>query len=116
MQHDVFSWEVGRDDVVQVKETRPESLFVKRTLRDWINGLEKEQRRRFIDALYEILISANTGSLQDLGNDWLKNASLMIRTYNGIDEPTKKLISKTISAFFKAARNNINTLISGPGK
>jgi hypothetical protein len=116
MQHDVFSWEVGRDNVVQAKETSPESLFVNRTLRDWINGLEKEQRRRFIDALYEILISANTGSLQDLGNDWLKNVSLMIRTYNGIDEPTKKLISKTISAFFKAARNNINTLISGPGK
>jgi hypothetical protein len=99
--------------VVRVKEISRESLFVNRTLRDWINGLEKEQRRRFIDALYEILISAETGSLRKLGNDWLKNVSLMIRAYNGIDEPTKKLISKTISVFFKAARNNITTLIPG---
>ncbi|MDR1443491.1 MAG: DUF2974 domain-containing protein [Treponema sp.] len=116
MQHNVFSWEVGRDDVVRMKKTKPEKLFVNRTLREWLNGLEKEERRRLSDVLYEILISANTGSMRKLGNDWLKNVSPMIRAYNGIDESTKKFILKTISAFFKAARNNINILIPGPGK
>ncbi|MDR2176990.1 MAG: DUF2974 domain-containing protein [Treponema sp.] len=111
MQHDVFSWELGRDDVIRVKEISQGSAFLNRTLRDWLNGLEREQRRRFVDALYEILISAETSSMRKLGNDWLKKASLMIQAYNGIDDATKKLIAKTISAFFKAARNNITTLL-----
>jgi hypothetical protein len=114
MQHDVFSWEVNRDDVVRVKAMSQESLFLNKTLRDWINGLEWEQRRRFADALYEILLSAGTDSLRKLGNDWLKNVSLIIQAYNDVDEPTKKIIAKTISAFFKAARDNITTLLPGP--
>ncbi|MDR0730839.1 MAG: DUF2974 domain-containing protein [Treponema sp.] len=113
MQHDVFSWELDRDDVVRVTEMRPENAFLNRTLKDWINGLEKEQRRRFVDALYEILVSAETSSVRKLGNDWHKKVSRMIQTYNGIDDATKKLITKTISAFFTAARNNITTLLPG---
>ncbi|MDR2375710.1 MAG: DUF2974 domain-containing protein [Treponema sp.] len=111
MQHDVFSWELCRDDVVRVKEMSQESAFLNRTLRDWINGLEKEQRQRFVDALYEILIAAKTSSVRNLGNDWLKKVSRMIQAYNGIDDASKKLITKTISAFFKAARDNISTLL-----
>jgi hypothetical protein len=111
MQHDVFSWEVGRDDVVRVKEISQEGAFMNRTLRDWLKGMDSEQRRRFTDALYEILLSAETNTLPKLGNDWLKSASLMIRTYQGIDGATKKLIAETVSAFFKAARNNINMLL-----
>jgi hypothetical protein len=116
MQHDIFSWEVKRDDVVRMQEVSQESVFMNRTLREWINGLDSERRRRFIDALYEILLSAGTDSLPKLGNDWLKSASLMIRTYTGIDGATKKLIAETISAFFTAARNNINMLLSKPAK
>jgi hypothetical protein len=113
MQHDVFSWEVTRDDVVRLKNMSQESVFLNRTLRDWINGLDKEQRRHFSDALYEILASVGTGSIRGLGNDWLKTVSLMIQAYKGIDEPTKKIITKTISALLKAARNNLTTLLPG---
>jgi hypothetical protein len=110
MQHDVFSWEAGRDDVVRIQKVNPEDDFVNRTLREWINGMDGEKRRRFVDALYEILMSAGTNSLPKLGNDWLRSASLMIRTYHGIDGETKKLITKIIAAFFKAARNNIRVV------
>jgi hypothetical protein len=111
MQHDVFSWEVGRDDVVRMKEISQEGAFMSRTLREWIDGMDSERRRRFTDALYEILLSAETDSLPKLGNDWLKSASLMIRGYQGIDGATKKLMAETISAFFTAARNNITMLL-----
>ncbi|MDR0670322.1 MAG: DUF2974 domain-containing protein [Treponema sp.] len=113
MQHDVFSWELDRDDVVRVKEMNQKSAFLNRTLKDWINGLEKEQRRRFVDALYEILSSAETNSIRKLGNGWYKKVSRIIQAYNGIDDATKKLITQTISAFFKAARDNITTLLPG---
>jgi hypothetical protein len=113
MQHNVFSWEVTRDDVVRLKNMSQDSVFLNRTLRDWINGLDREQRRRFSDALYEILASVGTGSIRELGNDWLKTVSLMIQAYKDIDEPSKKIITQTIFALFKAARNNLTTLLPG---
>jgi hypothetical protein len=116
MQHDVFSWEVGRDDLVRMQETSQGSAFMSRTLRDWIDGLDREQLRRFTDVLYEILLSTETDTLPKLGNDWLKSASLMIRTYQGIDGAAKKLIAQTISALFKAARNNLNLLLAPKGE
>jgi hypothetical protein len=115
MQHDIFSWEVRRDDVVRMKKTNPRNAFLNRTLREWLNGLDGEHRRRFADALYAILLSAETQSLPKLGEDWLRSASLMIQGYSGIDGDTRKLITKTIAAFFKAAGNNINLLLS-PGQ
>jgi hypothetical protein len=111
MQHDVFSWEVTRDDVARLKEMSQEGAFLNRTIKEWIDGMSVEQRQHFTGALYEILTATETGSLQKLSADWLKSASLMIQAYNDIDEPTKKVITKTLSAFFKAARNNINTLL-----
>jgi hypothetical protein len=115
MQHDIFSWEVRRDDVERVKKTSQGSAFLNRTLREWLNGLDEEHRRRFTDALYTILLSTETNSLPKLGEDWFRSASLMIQSYSGIDGDTKKLITKTIAAFFKAAGNNINLLLS-PGQ
>jgi hypothetical protein len=115
MQHDVFSWEVGRDDVIRMREISQGSAFMSRTLRDWLSGLDREQLRRFTDALYAILLSAETDTLPKLGSDWLKSASLMLRTYQGIDGASKKIIAQTISAFFKAARNNINLLLPPKG-
>jgi hypothetical protein len=78
--------------------------------------MDKEQRQRFIDALYDILSSTEAKSLPKLTAGWFKNAGLMIQTYKDIDESTRDIIFKTISALFKAAKNNIYTLLPEPQK
>ncbi|GHV65656.1 hypothetical protein AGMMS49587_20150 [Spirochaetia bacterium] len=114
MQHDVYTWEVGHNDVIRLDTVTQGSRFIDRTLKDWIGGMDREQRQRFTDALYDILNSTEAKSLPKLTAGWFKNAGQMIQTYNDIDESTRDIISKTISALFKSAKNNIYTLLPEP--
>ncbi|GHV07934.1 hypothetical protein FACS189485_18860 [Spirochaetia bacterium] len=114
MQHDVYSWEVSHNDVIRLDTVTQGSHFIDRTLKEWIGGMDREQRQRFTDALYDILSSTEAKSLPDLTMRWFKNAGLMIQTYKDIDESTRDIISQTVSALFKSARNNIYTLLPEP--
>jgi hypothetical protein len=116
MQHDVYSWEVSRSDVIRLDTVTQGSHFVDRTLKEWIGGMNNEQRQRFTDALYDILNSTEAKSLPKLTAGWFKNAGLMIQTYKDIDDSTRDIISQTISALFKSAKNNIYTLLPAPQK
>jgi hypothetical protein len=111
MQHDVYSWQVNHNDVIRLDKVSQESHFFDRTLNDWIGGMDKEQRQRFTDALYDILSSTEAKSLPELTAGWLKNAGLMIQTYKDIDDATRDVISQSLSALFKSAKNNIYTLL-----
>jgi hypothetical protein len=116
MQHDIYSWEISHNDVIRLDTVTQGSHFVDRTLKEWIGGMNKEQRQRFSDALYDILSSTEVKSLPQLTAGWFKNTALMIQTYKDIDESTRDLISQTISALFKSAKNNIYTLLPARGE
>jgi len=111
MQHDLYSWEVTYNDFVYADKVTQGSLFIDKTLREWINNLDYDSRERFIEALYTILNSAQVKSIPELTGDWLKAAVRMIQSLGNIDESTKTLIRNTLSALFQAARNNIDTLL-----
>jgi hypothetical protein len=116
MQHDVYSWEVNHNDVIRLDTVTQGSHFIDRTLKEWIGGMDREQRQRFTEALYDILSSTEAKSLPKLGARWFKNATSMIQTYKGIDDSTRDLISQTIFALFKSAKNNIHTLLPAQGE
>ncbi|MDL2229663.1 DUF2974 domain-containing protein [Treponema sp. OttesenSCG-928-L16] len=111
LQHDVYSWEVGRDDVVRLNTVTKQSTFMDHTFKDWITGLSNEQREQFTEALYHILKATDAKTIPELTSSWLKNAKLMIQSLNTIDKPTKDLVYKSIAALIKAARNNIRILL-----
>jgi hypothetical protein len=111
MQHDVYSWEVTRNDVVRLDTVTRGSRFINRTLKEWIGGLDETQREQFIEALYAILSSTEAKSFPELTAGWLKNTGLMIQSLTSVDESTRELIARTIAALLKAAKNNIYTLL-----
>jgi hypothetical protein len=116
MQHDVYSWQVTRDDVERLDRVTQGSRFLDRALKEWIGSLSREELRQFSDTLYSILLSTHADSLPKLSSRWLKNAGLMIQSFKDIDEPTRKLIRKALAALFRAATNNIATLLPGKRK
>jgi hypothetical protein len=114
MQHDVYSWEVTHNDVIPLDTVTQGSRFIDRTLKEWIYGLTPAQRKGFIDALYEILSATEAKSLAELTANWLKNARIMIQSFSSIDGPTRDLISQTLAALLRAAKNNLPALWPGP--
>ncbi|MDR2922157.1 MAG: DUF2974 domain-containing protein [Treponema sp.] len=111
LQHDLYSWETSYNDLVHADRVTQGSLFIDKTLSEWINNLDYDSRQKFIEALYTILTATQVQSIPELTSDWFKAAGRMIQSLGNIDESTKTLIRKTLAALFQAARNNINTLL-----
>jgi hypothetical protein len=110
MQHSLFSWEVTHNDLIHGGEVTQGSRFIGKTLREWIDGLDNEQREKFIDALYAILYTSEIKSIHDLESSWFASAGKLIKSIGNIDEPTRKLVWNTFSELFRSAGRNIDTL------
>ena len=106
LQHDLYSWEVMRDDFIKLDTVTNSSRFVNQTIKDWIAGMDQNQREQFVGALFEILSATNARTLPQLTSGWFKNSRILIQSLKNIDEPNKQLLSQTISALFQAARKN----------
>ncbi len=107
LQHDPFSWQLEGKEFVKVQELTNGSNVTEKTIKEWLENVEPERREIFIDTLYDILIATNAKRVGDLGTNWIRTASTLLKKYKGIDEESKKLISQTLEALRKSARNQI---------
>jgi len=115
-QHELHSWEVTHNDMVRLDSVTQGSLFVNKTLQEWISELDIAHREQFFEALYTILSASQAKSLPELGSLWFRNAGLMLKTLGDIDESTRDLIRKTLAALISTARRNIETLLKPVGE
>ena len=109
LQHELYSWEVTRNDMVHVDEVTVGSRFVDKTLRTWIAALNDKDREKFINALFSILSASRAKSIPELEKNWLKAAGRMLKSLGNTDESTRHLLRKTLAELFNAARRNIDT-------
>ena len=111
LQHDLYSWELRYNDMVKLETLDQGSRFADKTLKGWINSMDTEHRQQFVEALFAILSATQAKSLLDLGSDWFNAAVKMLQSLGNIDPSTRKVIRRAISALFKAAKDNFDTLI-----
>jgi len=110
LQHSLYSWEVTRNDLVRAGKTTISSRFVNKTLREWVDSFDNASREQFIEALYNILSSADVKSTSELESSWLSAAGRVLKSLGNIDVSTKKLINKTLAELFRSASRNIDTI------
>jgi hypothetical protein len=115
-QHELHSWEVTYNDMVHLDSVTQGSLFVTKTIREWIGALDIAHREQFFEALYTILSASQAKSHPELGSLWFRNAGLMLKSLSNIDDTTRDLIRKTLAALISSARRNIDTLLKPPGE
>jgi len=111
IQHVMYSWEVTHNDLVYVDTVDSGSLFLDKTLKEWIGNLDKKHREQFLNALFSILSASGAKSIPELERSWVKAVGNMIKSLGNIDESTKKLIGKTFGDLFNAAMRNFDTLL-----
>jgi len=106
-QHDLCSWEVTHNSLSCGGELTPQSRLVNNIVHEWIGKFGEEQRYKFIEALYKILVSTHANSFAELGSDWQQAAVGIIGGLKNIDGSTKKLMAEILGELFKTASKNI---------
>jgi tellurite resistance protein len=112
MQHSLFSWEVTSSDLILADDISLGSRYVDKTIKQWIESLDKKQREKFIDAIYTILCASEAKTVQDLEGNWKKSMGKILRSLSTIDDSTRKLIRKTFLELIRSAGRNMDTLWS----
>jgi len=111
LQHDLYSWEMTHNNMVQVDHITAGSRFVDKTLKDWIGKLDNERRKQFLGVLYGILSASGVKTIPELERDWFNAAGRMIKSIGKIDSSTRMLVHATLAELFNAARKNLYTFI-----
>lgn len=113
MQHNVFSWSVGRSGFVYLERVTDGSRFVDSTVKDWIAGMDYEKREAFVEAVYTVLNETNASTLHELGENRISSALAMLRSLRDMDEPTRKLVSESVTSLIRSARGELARTVQG---
>jgi hypothetical protein len=115
MQHDPYSWSVLGKEFVVMDTVTNTSLFIDKTVKQWISGMQPSQRAQFINALYEILAATDIKDITEPPTDWFKRARAAGEALRSIDNETRKALLETLRLLFHAARNNLSTYVPPRG-
>ena len=103
MQHDVYSWELERNHFIYLEKVTDGSLFVDRTVKDWVAEMDYDRREQFIDAVYEVFRNTNARTLRDMSEAPVASMMSVLKSLKDMDESTRKLIFEVVAALMKSA-------------
>ena len=106
-QHNLYSGGMLRDRFVTLETVTNGSRFLDRTLKQWLAGLEPEQRERTIDTVYHMLCETNAETLHELKENRFSRALALLRSAKGLDEDTRKLLVHAAGVFFRSAGRSL---------
>lgn len=102
MQHEPISWQVKEDHFIYRDKLTSESLHMYHKVNNWLELLDMEERRRFIDAVFMILEQSGTDNFGDLYANWKTYIPVTIRAIADLDDDLQKFMLDIIRQFIKA--------------
>ena len=83
VQHDAFTWDVKRSQFVRIPMTEM-GLFLNRSIKRWMAGLDDEERRTCTDAIFTILESTGAESFKEVSSQKRKSLEAMFQTFRSL--------------------------------
>lgn len=107
MQHDPFSWQITPTGFAVLDELNVHSLYADRTIRSWLTSLSPDQRKTFVNALYDMIESTDARTIDEI--DWQNAVPRMLETLGELDLRTKASLLLSLSKLAGSALLNLNT-------
>ena len=101
-QHDMFSWQLFGRDFIYVDDISASSYRVDRTLRDFILAMDKEEKEKFVEAFFDILMQSGAKTLSELK---LKDIVLILKKTNREDGDHKKILMQAFRLLLATAED-----------
>ncbi len=100
MQHDTFSWEVMGKEFLPVEEITADSRFINRTIRNWLDTMDNEERGQMVEALFGLLTTGDVSHVGEILHP--KNVRNYLKAL-GSDQQTRKILSGEFQTLLEAA-------------
>ena len=101
-QHDIYSWQVIANIPVMLNEVTDSSELINSALTEWLENTKPEQRKLFIDQVFEILYSVDVTSTIDIKSTLFRKIPDLIKAYKDVSEEDRKSIGEMVKIFVKS--------------
>lgn len=92
LQHDPFNWIVDGNSFVRVDGLYKHVSLQDETVNQWINEMTDEERKIFVDELYNVITANGATTLIDIMDDFLSNSKAMKKAFDELDPKTRDII------------------------
>ena len=99
MQHDALSWQLMGADFIQKKRFSSGSTIFNKGLNKWVEGLEKDQRKVFVGALFDVINASGVRTIEEMQKNVLPSSARMWAAYAALDKNTKKEVRQILGLF-----------------
>ncbi len=105
LQHEPYSWEVRGGDFVRLKQVTEGSRMIDQTVKSWLSGLTREERESFVDAVYELLRSADVDHIGDLAHP--ERIYAVLQKLGQEDSKNRQMLLKAMVRLVAAAARTV---------
>lgn len=98
-QHDAMSWQIMGNNFVNESEFTEESRLFYKAFNEWIDKLDKNQKKDFVETMFFILEASGAKTNNEIEKDALKCTARMIASYAEMDKNRRKEMKKILSMF-----------------
>ena len=104
-QHDPMTWLVYGKGFVEAEKISDGSRFVDKTISNWLETMNDEERAVFTDALFSTIDSAGVSTLSDVSEGGLKIVSEVMKSIKNMAPDKQQEFSTRLKNLFKIGSN-----------
>ena len=103
-QHNALTWEVLGREFVCDSDIAPEVKRTNEIVSKWVDSMEPDDRKAFIEGFFDILCSTNAKTVTELA----ENRSAVIKAFSSIDPETRQALMSGIKFFVGEGRSSVS--------
>ena len=107
MQHLAYSWEVLRTDFVRSDGLSKSGSFVSRTLSNWLGELSDEDKRNFVDTIFQVIEASDKQTISEINSNKLATYPTVFKAFRGLSEQQQTSFKETLKKLAQSGRNAI---------
>ena len=108
-QHSPYTWMIRRNRILRAKERSEISKFIDHTVDDWINMLDPDSKRTFIDVLFSAIDSSGAKTISEFTEDPLRSYKAFYKTMKEIPQSQRATMLLVLSKLAKSGGDQILT-------
>jgi len=111
MQHDTFTWQVRGAHFVELEQLDRGSEIMDQALHEWLRQCAPEQRRVFVNTLFDILQSTDATALSDMRRNVRANATAILEAARRVDPSSARMVWQMLGRFLQIGAGSLLELL-----
>ncbi len=107
LQHDVYQWWVKDKNLVRLDKTSSRSDQTDQILTKWLESLTEQERRQFIDILYQLISASKAKTVSQLLTNAPQKISLILKAYKTTDPKQKQFLNQVKNQLLEIIKQSV---------